>query len=140
MNTSFKRSLTTCIIFGILFVFLTLYFIIVGADSFLSNKIHFVINSVILAIAMVGYSVMLLFTNRKDKLVDERDYSVQKRSYGTGLILSLMYVFLISIILFMVNRDAGTINVSWLWFIAYSTFAFSYFITSFVILYYYNRD
>jgi hypothetical protein len=89
---------------------------------------------------MVGYSVMLLFTNRKDKLVDERDYSVQKRSYGTGLILSLMYVFLISIILFMVNRDAGTINVSWLWFIAYSTFAFSYFITSFVILYYYNRD
>ena len=140
MNTSYKRALTTSIIFGILFLFLTIYFVIIGPNEFLSNKIHFVINSIILAMTMIGYSLLLIFTNRKENIVDERDAFVQKRSYGTGLILSLMYVFIISIVLFITNRDIGTVSVSWLWFIAYSTFAFSYFITSFVIVYYYNRD
>jgi hypothetical protein len=140
MNTSYKRALTTSIIFGILFLFLTIYFVIIGPNEFLSNKIHFVINSIILAMTMIGYSLLLIFTNRKENIVDERDLFVQKKSYGTGLILSLMYVFIISIVLFITNRDIGTVSVSWLWFIAYSTFAFSYFITSFVIVYYYNRD
>lgn len=139
MTVSYKRSLITCIIFGLLFSFLTIYFIFVGPQAFLNNKIHFVVTSVLVAITMAGYACMLLITNKEDYVIDERDAYVQRKSFGIGLILSLLYVFLISIILFIGNRNLGTVNVAWLWFIAYSTFAFSYFITSLVILFYYNR-
>ena len=140
MNTSNKRALFTCIIFGALFLFLLLYFIIAGPNAYLNNKIHFVINSIIFVIALFSFGTMLIFTQKKGIIIDERDNYVQKKSYGTGLLLSLMYVFLLTIILFVVNRNNGTIVVTWLWFIAYSTFAFSYFITSLIILYYYSRE
>ncbi|MCK4552474.1 MAG: DUF2178 domain-containing protein [Tenericutes bacterium] len=140
MNKSYKRSLITCIIFGTLFFFLSIYFIIVGPNAFLANKIHFVINSIFVALAMISFTIMLLLTNNKEYIIDERDAHVQRKSYGVGLMISLIYVFLISIVLFIDNRNTGTVTSSWLWFIAYSTFAFSYFITSLIILYNYNRE
>jgi hypothetical protein len=140
MTITHKRALVTSILFGSLFVFLLVYFIIIGAESFTQEKIHFAITSSLIALAMIGYVILLASTNKKDNIIDERDNYVLKKSYGVGLVLSLMYVFLISIILFITNRNLGVINVSWLWFIGYSTFAFSYFITSFIILYYYNKE
>ena len=140
MNKSYKRSLITCIIFGILFFFISIYFLIVGPKAFLANRIHFVINSILVALAMISFAIMLIFTNKKEYIIDERDAYVQRKSYGVGLMISLMYVFLISIILFLYNRDSGTVIASWLWFIAYSTFSFSYFITSLIIIYNYNRE
>ncbi|XFA98892.1 hypothetical protein ACAG96_08450 [Candidatus Izemoplasma sp. B36] len=139
MTVSYKRSLITCILFGFLFIFLSVYFYIVGPQAYLDTKIHFVINSIVFVLTFGAFITMLIFTNNKDYVIDERDAYVQRKSYGIGLLVSLIYVFLISIILFMDNRYTGTVNAAWLWFLAYSTFAFSYFITSLVILFYYNR-
>lgn len=140
MNISQKRAKLTCAIFGFLFIFLLAYLLIVGPNAYLSNKVHFAINSAVLALSLAGYGIVLLKTNKKENIVDERDYFVQKRSYGAGLVITLLYVFSLSIILFISNRQIGTVSVTWLWYIGYSTFAFSYFITSLIILYYYNRE
>lgn len=140
MSVSHKRALITFIIFGLLFSFLSIYFYIVGPQAYLDTKIHFVINSIVFALSLIGFGIMLILTNKKNIIIDERDAYVQRKSYGIGLIFSLLYIFLLSILLFMTNRAVGTVNVSWLWFIAYSTFAFSYFINSLIILYYYNRE
>ncbi|XMB72078.1 hypothetical protein RJI07_08215 [Mycoplasmatota bacterium WC30] len=140
MNTSYKRAVIVSSMFGTLFVFMSVYFIIVGPTEYLSNKIHFLINSIVLAISMLGFAITMILTQNKENVVDERDYYVQKKSYGTGMILSLMYVFLLCIIVFIINRDAGTVPVTWLWFIGYSTFAFAYAITSLVVIINYNRE
>ena len=140
MTITYKRALITTTIFGFLFLFLTVYFIIVGPQAFLDNKVHFVVNSIALALSMIGYALTMIITNKVKAVIDERDYFVQKKSFGVGLVLTLLYVFSLSIILFIINQNTGSINVTWLWFIGYSTFAFSYFITSLVILYYYNRE
>lgn len=142
MNVSYKRSIITCIIFGLLFLYLVLLFSIVGPSDFLNNKVYTVISSIIIALSMIAFGLSILFTNKKSNIVDERDDYIQKRASTVGLLVSLMYVFLLSIVLFVVNRDAGSIDVSWLWFIAYSTFAFGYFFTSLVHVYlhYYEYD
>ncbi len=139
MNISYKRAIVTSAIFGTLFLFLVVYLAIVGPSRFLSEKIHFVVNSIVLVLAMIGYGGYLLRSN-KNVVIDERDTYLQKKSFGTSMILTLLYVFGLSMVLFIIYRDAETISVTWLWFIAYSTFAFSYFITSSMILLLYGRD
>ena len=140
MNVSYKRSIITCIIFGILFLYLVLMFSIVGPNKFLSNKLYTIISSVIIAISMLTFAFMMLFTNKKTNIVDERDDYIQKTASSTGLLVSLIYVFLLSIILFVTYRNHTGINPSWFWFIAYSTFAFGYFITSLIHVYLYNYE
>jgi hypothetical protein len=140
MNVSLKRSIATCIIFGILFLYLILFFSIIGPEKFLVKKIYTVISAVVIMLSMLSFALMLLFTNKKENVVDERDYVIQRKASSTGLLVSLIYVFILSITLFVVYRDNGTINVSWMWFIAYSTFAFGYFFTSLFHIYLYNYE
>lgn len=140
MNVSFKRSIATTIIFGILFVFLVVYFSVVGPNDFMVGKVHMVVSAIVITAALLSFALMLLFTNKKGNLVDERDNLIQKKASSTGMVVSMMYVFLLSIILLVVYRDAGVVNVSWMWFIAYSTFAFAYFFTSLIHVYLYNYE
>lgn len=140
MNVTYKRSIATSIIFGILFAFLVIFYAIVGPEEFLARKFYNVVSAAVILAAMISFALMLLLTNKKSNIVDERDYLIQKKASSIGLMVSLIYVFLLSIILFITNRNEGTMNVSWAWFIAYSTFAFGYFITSLIHVYFYNYE
>ena len=137
MSVSYKKSLFTTIMFGLFFFFITTYFIIIGPDAFLENRIHFVVNAIVIAVTMISFVVMLLLTNRSKSIVDERDKNIQIKASSAGLMLTSMYVFILSIVLFGIYRNAGFINVTWMWFIAYSTFALAYFITSLLNVYFY---
>lgn len=140
MNVSYKRSIITSIIFGILFLYLVTIFVVIGPNQFVSNKTNMIITSIVIAVAMLSFAFAMLFTNKKGNIVDERDDYIQKKASSIGLMISLIYVFLLSIILFVINRNSGFIDVSWLWFIAYSTFAFGYFITSLIHVYVYHYE
>lgn len=140
MNVSYKRSIATSIIFGILFCFLVTFFAVVGPEHYLDKLIYSIISSVAVLISMLSFALMLLLTNKKENIVDERDGVIQKKASSVGLIVSLMYVFLLSIVLFVAYRNEGVLNVSWMWFIAYSTFAFGYFFTSIIHVYFYHSE
>ncbi len=140
MNISEKRATYTSLIFGVLFVFLVTYFAVVGPSRFLDNKVHFVINSIVLFAALVSFLILMVTTNKSENIVDERDLLIQKKAFGVSIVVILLYVFLICIVLFIIYRSAETVIVSWMWFIAYSTFAFAYFTTSLTVLYYYNKE
>ncbi len=137
MNVSYKRSLFTAIMFGVFFLFIVIYFIIVGPAAFLESKIHFIINAIAILITMSSFAIMLLLTNKRKNIVDERDRNIQIKASSTGLMLTSMYVFILSIVLFIIHRSDGFINVTWMWFVAYSTFAFAYFTTSLLNVYFY---
>lgn len=140
MNINQQRAKVTAIMFGCLFLVQAIYFIIVTPSGFLSNSIHYLINAIIFFVCIVSFSIYMKNTNKKENLIDERDLSIQKKSFGASLMITLVYVFLLCIILFTANNDFNFIPVSWLWFIAYSTFAFAYFVTSAIILFYYNKE
>jgi len=140
VNTNYKRSIATCFIFGSLFFFLILYFMIIGPVEFQNGSVHVAISSVVIFIAMTGFVIMRLLTNRKELLFDERDQLIQKQASMIGLSITAMFVFVFSIALFSAYRNLGVIEVSWLWLIAYSTFAFTYFITSLITVYLYKTN
>jgi hypothetical protein len=140
MNVSYTRSVATSIIFGILFAFLVIFFAFIGPEDFLTRKLFIGVNAIVIFTAMLSFAIMLLLTNKKSNVIDERDYLIQKKSSTIGLVISLIYVFLLSIILFNIYRDEGSMNVSWAWFIAYSTFSFGYFITALIHVYFYKCE
>ena len=140
MNVNYKRSLITLILFGILFFYLIVHFAIIGPLEFQSTRIHMVISAAVILATMIGFVIMLVLTQKKDKIFDERDQFIQKQASTIGLMLTSMFVFIVAIALFVINRDRGVIEVSWFWLIAYLTFSFAYFITSLLTVYLYKVD
>ncbi len=140
MNVNYKRSLVTCILFGILFFYLIGHFAIVGAVEFQAERIHMVISAIVILMTMVGFGIMLLMTQKKEKVFDERDQFIQKQASMTGLLLTSMFVFVFSIVLYISYEDRGVIEVAWVWLIAYLTFSFAYFITGLITVYLYKVD
>ena len=140
MNVNYKRSLITTILFGILFFYLIIHFALIGPLEFQTTRLHMVISGVVILVVMVGFVIMLLLTHKKDRVFDERDQLIQKQASMVGLMLTSMFVFVFSIALFVINKDRGLIEVSWVWLIAYMTFAFAYFITGLITVYLYKVD
>ena len=140
MNINYKRSIITTILFGILFFYLLFHFVIVGPLVFQSERIHMVISASVILAVMIGFFIMLLLTQKKDKIFDERDQLIQRQASMTGLMLTSMFVFIFSIALYVINKDRGVIEVSWVWLIAYMTFAFAYFMTGLITVYLYKVD
>lgn len=140
MNVSYQKSVFTSFIFGFSFLFIVCYFSIVGPNEYLHNKIHFLINSIVILLSLSSFAIMLLLTNKKEKVHDERDNYIQKKATSVGLLITALYVFSLSIVLFIIYRDDQYITVTWLWFIAYSTFAFTYFSTSLLNVYFYKVE
>ncbi len=139
MTTTYKRSLVTMILFGILFFYIVISFAIIGPDDYLSTRLNRVINSIVILIVMLGYVYMVLATNKVSNIIDERDILLQKKATSVGMMLTAMFVFTITILLFVQNEDIGTVKVSWMWIIAYGTFSFSYFVTSTTMIVLYNK-
>lgn len=140
MNVNYKRSLITCFLFGLLFFYLIIHFALIGPLTFQTDRIHMVISAAVILVTMTGFGIMLLLTNKKQKIFDERDQQIQRQASMIGLILTSMFVFIICIALFVINKDRGVLEVSWFWLIAYLTFAFAYFITGLLTVYLYIVD
>lgn len=140
MNIGYKRSLVTMILFGILFVYICLSFAIIGPEDYLSTRLNRIVNSVLIAVVIIGFGFMMLVTNKKSNVVDERDLILQKRATSIGMMLTGILVFLVAIFLYVKNESLGVVDVSWMWVIAYGTFSFSYFVTSTAMIVLYNLD
>lgn len=52
---------------------------------------------------------------------DERDLAIQSKAVNIGFIVVLMYIFILSISLYIKYETVGMMPVGWVWFIAYST-------------------
>jgi len=140
MNTTYKRSLITMILFGILFFYIVISFAIIGPEEYLTTTINTAINAIVVGMVMIGFGITMLITNKKSKVIDERDLIIQKKATSIGMMLTAMFVFIISMFIFVSNESTGLVYVSWMWVIAYGTFAFSYFITSTIMIVLFNKD
>ena len=89
---------------------------------------------------MILFYSMLWRTNKSEFIVDERDHQIQSRSAMIGLLITTMFVFLFSVGLFIGYEEVGSVPVSWMWLLAYLTFAVAYFSTSSVIVLMYWKD
>lgn len=99
-----------------------------GAASYADDSIRMLIAAVILGAGFIGYVSMLYLTREKadDKALirDERDLEIARQANETALVAVLVFVFTVSIALFLGYETAGSLPVGWMWFLAYATACF----------------
>jgi len=54
---------------------------------------------------------------------DERDKKVQSEAVFKSFTILIIYIFVVSVVLYTKYENAGVMPVGWVWFIAYSTIA-----------------
>lgn len=140
MNITYKRAVITSLLFGVDFVLIFVLFFTVGLYGIKNFSYFLVSASILITITYVSYGFIVVSTNKKENVVDERDYHIMHKASTSAIILTLLYIFLFTIILFITNENEGNVNVYWLWLIAYSTFNFGYFIMSLLIVILYKKD
>ena len=139
MNLQWKRAFYTMISFGLLFMFLVVDLIIVGIDNYL-NRGNFILVSMFIFVTMVSFFLMLLHTKNEKTIIDERDNVIQQQATSIALMVTVVFVFLCSIGLFIGYENQGQVPIAWLWILAYITFTMAYLSSSFIIVVLYWRD
>ena len=100
---------------------------------------------IIFAVFFFGYLIDIIlkfiFRKRKNKIIkDERDDYVMLKSSSTGYIITSVYIFILSISLYIKYESTGSVPVAWLWFIAYSLFIVANIVSSILSLIYYRKS
>jgi len=139
MNIQYKRAFITMALFGFLFLYLIVDFLVVGVDNF-TNRYNFLLTAAVILAVMIAFFGMLYVTNKKEYVVDERDNQIQTKATSVSLLITTMFVFLLSIGLFLGYESVGSVPVSWMWLMAYLTFDVAYLSSSTIITLLYWRS
>lgn len=142
MNSNQKRALYTLLIWGVVVViFIPLFFINGGVDTWVPGSIRVIISSSFIIIGFVLFFLMLALTKKK-KLgsveKDERDILIGRRSSEMTLTIVMAYVFLTSIILYFVYGQVNSIPTGWMWFLGCTCLFVSYISSSAISLILYS--
>lgn len=120
MTRSKKRALAGILICGIVLISFTLiFFSRGGAESYIDDTFRKAASASLFGAGYLIYFAMILRTRQSP--CDERDDAVSIRAGQSALTVILLYVYILSITLYEIYRSAGSLPVSWMWFIGYST-------------------
>jgi cytochrome bd-type quinol oxidase subunit 2 len=77
-----------------------------------------------LAFGFFGYWLVLWFTRQRKgrpPLSDERDLQIVARANQLTLVVVLLWVFALTMGLWVANESEGSVPVGWMWFLAYGS-------------------
>jgi hypothetical protein len=139
-----RRLLYTLFIWTIaLLAFIFVFFIEGGPEDWIINKVKKIVTVVIIGLAYFTYLLMILLTRKHSEeeffVKDERDILIEMKSNKTAFIITLNYVYLISITIYLIYEKSRILPVSWMWFIAYTSIFVAYIASSFISLILYKR-
>jgi threonine/homoserine/homoserine lactone efflux protein len=109
----------------VLALFLAVFFGGSGPAGFSHDRGRIVGGAAILAAGYLAFFAMLLATRSRrgnaGPVRDERDDRIESRAAGLTLGVCLAYVFALSIGLWTVFQEEGSVPAGWMWFLAYTT-------------------
>jgi len=131
MTQARRRAIWSLLIWGGAAVAFVATFVAGGGPAtYVDDRTRIVLGAAALGLAFVAHFVMLWRTRARggDRpvLSDERDERIARRANGVALVVSLVYVVLLSIVLYEVHHDSRLVPVGWMWFVAYSTAMMGY--------------
>ena len=123
MSKQMKHAMIRMILWTVVFVFFLIVFL--TGDTLKAWGDNATKTLLMAALFLVGFSgdAVLRFMDRKrnnQAIKDERDDFIQNQAVSAGFIVTLLYVFLVTIGLYMKFEASGLVPVAWLWFLAYS--------------------
>ncbi len=131
MNQAQIRSIYSLVIWGtVALVICGVFFLWGGPESFAGDSLRILIAALGFGFGYLGYILMLKLARKKSSatamLQDERDHEIAQRANGIALMSVLVFIFILSMILFTMFQDLGVLPVGWMWFFAYFTACFGY--------------
>ena len=142
MSLKMKHSIYSLIIWLVVAIFLIILFFSGDTiNTWGDNRTKTLLITALFFIGYVGNTILwIIFRKRKNKIVkDERDDYISLKSISAGFITTGVYIFILSISLYIIYENVGSVPIAWVWFIAYSLFVVSYLSTSaFSLIYYYK--
>lgn len=125
MTQSKARAFWSLIIWApvLLLFILAFFFVRGGVSGFAGDALRIAAVAILFAAGYAAHFTMLDRTRaERGKLSrDERDDGIERRAHGVTLGLTLGYVFLVCIALWVAYQEGGAVPAGWLWFIAYSS-------------------
>lgn len=125
MTQSTCRAAGKAIIWSIvLAAFVAIFFGWGGPGTFAHDKGRIVAVAILFGTGFAAFFIMMGLSGRKKGGVlnrDERDERLESRAAGGALTVVLVYVYFLSIALWAIFQDSGTVPAGWMWFMGYST-------------------
>lgn len=104
-----------------------------GANTFLEAERRVTLTRLFFTVGFILFFAMLFLTRRRAGgsavIIDERDELIAKRALMIGFYVIMIYVFLISLLLYWfykIHLITTVMPVGWVWFIGISTFFMGY--------------
>lgn len=93
-----------------------------GAAEFDTDSTRHLLGAAAIGLGFLGQWATVWFTRKRGGAIvaDERDTQIVARAGQATLIIVLIAIFSITLVLWTVHEEAGTVHVGWLWFIAYA--------------------
>lgn len=123
MSMQMKHAMIRMILWTMVFVFFLSIFLTGDTiERWGDNRTKTIVVAALFLAGFVGDAILsIVYRKRKEAVTrDERDDWIQKQALSGGFIVTLVYVFLITISLYTKFENSGLVPAAWLWFIAYS--------------------
>jgi len=124
MNNNQKRSLYSLLIWGtVTLVFIPLFFINGGAETWGIDKARVIILSSFILAGFILFFLMLTLTRKKNTSGierDERDILISRKASEISLAIVMGYIFLTCITLYIFYEETNSVPRGWMWFLAYT--------------------
>ena len=121
MSGKMKQSIIHCALWAIVAAVLIIVFTSKGTiEAWGDNRTKTILLAALFFFGFTGDAV-LRFVFRKSKVTtDERDEFIQGQSLKVGYVVTVLYIFILSISLYTKYEVDGSVPIAWIWFIAYT--------------------
>lgn len=123
MSSKLKQSIIHLAIWSVVAIGFILVFSRSGSiTGWKDNRIEKIILTFLFLTGFGGDAILGIIFRKKNNetLSSEKDEAVKGKAIEASYIITLVYVFLVTISIYTKYENSGMVHVGWLWFIAYS--------------------
>jgi hypothetical protein len=110
----------------VLAIFLAIFFSGGGPAGYAGESFRHLLVAILFLIGFISYLTMIYRTRLRPggPVKDERDESIEKRAQRFAFIAVLVFVYSLSILLWVVYEGREYVPAGWMWFLGYGTVFF----------------
>ncbi|MCK5155204.1 MAG: hypothetical protein KAQ69_02150 [Spirochaetales bacterium] len=142
MSMQMKRAIINLVIWvSVTLLFLIVFFSGNTVAAWGDNRVKIVMLASLLGIGYIGQLILsIVFRKRKNIITtDERDVIILNKAMSNSFIVTLIYLFLVAMALYLYYEKNGFVPVAWLWFIAYNVVMAANITTSGFLIFHHHK-
>lgn len=143
MSKLIKTFVVHCLVWSIVALGMIIIFSLPKTVSDWGQDRIRTVSLAVLFLIGLGADLFLRIYERSKKhgfMRDERDHYMQRKAVSAGFLITVLYIFILSISLYIKFETIGTMPIGFVWLIAYSTIVVANLSTGIFSLIYYGKQ